>query len=187
MQGDQGKKLALGRAPRVNRPHSQLLLGRSKQLLSPSPASAMCSVVTPLYSLHNDSSVAAGKPPACPHPETVTLARGFACIRAHERGSHAREMMSPFEVSGRASAAAVWGLGHACRWWGGGCFLKDFVFQAQPGSVQLPLSSVLPSWSSQWLNACGCKEEGTCPSPGTRTVMGTALRALIPVPGFMLL
>lgn len=84
--------------------------------------------------------MAVGKPPACPHPETVTPARAFACIRVHERGSHAREMMSPFEVSGRASTAAVRGLGRAFHWWrGGGCFLKDFVFQVQPGSVQLPL------------------------------------------------
>lgn len=82
--------------------------------------------------------MAAGKPPARPHSETVVLVRGFACIRAHERGSHARDMMSPFEVSGRASAAAVRRLRRACCWWGGGCFLKDFVFQAQPGSVQLP-------------------------------------------------
>lgn len=46
--------------------------------------------------------------------------------------------MSPFDVFGRTSAAAVRGLGRSCRWLGGGCFLKDFVFQAQPGSVQLP-------------------------------------------------
>lgn len=84
--------------------------------------------------------MAAGKAPARPHPDPVPLARGFACIRAHERGSHAREMMSPFEVSGRMSAAAAaWGLGCApCS--EGGCFPKDFVFQVQLGSVLLSLA-----------------------------------------------
>lgn len=65
-------------------------------------------------------------------------------------------MLSPFEVSGRDS---VCGLGRAfrrCR--GGGGFLKDFVFQAQPSfAPPLPpafdagLGSVLPSWSGEGL------------------------------------
>lgn len=155
----------------------------------------MCSVVTPLYSLHNESSVAVGKPPACPHPETVTLARAFACIRVHERGSHAREMMSPFEVSGRASTAAVRGLGRAFHWWrGGDVFSRTLSFKCSRALfscrcwlLMLGLSSVLPSWSSQRLSACGCKEEGICPSLGSGMVAGTALRSLIPTPGFTLL
>lgn len=94
----------------------------------------MCSVVTPLYSLHNESSVAAGKPPARLHPQTVTLARGFAHIRAHERGSHARERVAPFEVSGRAELLLYRGSGTLAAGGGSGCFLKYFDFQAQLGS-----------------------------------------------------